>query len=169
MINLHINHIVMAMTWMTKNTLTYGLLFLIAGCVAAGTSATSFPIVSLKYRHGTKPVNLAADYAYIIDWPENRPPSFYIFNKNNRTRIKINHWDHFLSELSRLPQGIQIDSIGKCTVSFAYGMPDENKKQLNQVLEDQHIKRVRSDDYQSHVSFCYCETIDFQILYDEER
>lgn len=130
---------------------------------------SNFPIIELQFRDSIKTVNLLSDYGYIIDWPESEEPSFYIFIKPQRLRIHIGEWRVFLSELKQLPDSISIDQVWKCSVPFDWGMPKEKKNELNKLLEEKTIRLFGQTDHINHVMFCYCETVDFKILYDGNR
>lgn len=144
------------------------LLFII-DCSSLKADDSDFPIVELKFRDGIKTVNLLSDYGYIIDWPKSKKPSFYIFIKPQWLRIQISEWHSFLSELKRLPDSISIDEVWKCSVPFDLGMPKEKRNELNKLLEEKSIIVFDQSDHKNHVMFCYCETVDFKILYDGNR
>ncbi|MBT3200709.1 MAG: hypothetical protein HN350_12425 [Phycisphaerales bacterium] len=128
-----------------------------------------FPVVELKYRDRIENINLLSDYGYIIDWPKDTPPSFYLFDRKKRTRIKTNRWESFIRELKRLPNGVKIDRISKCSVSFAWAMPSEKHKELTSVLKSKAIDHVNHEDLTKHTTFCYCETRGIRILHDEAK
>jgi len=132
-------------------------------------AAGDFPIVELKYRDRTELVGLLADYGYIVDWPKGRKPSFYVFDRKRRSRFKTDRWERFIQELKRLPEGIEIDAVRRCTASFSYGMPRSKYKELRKVLDERSIRTISIDDLTRHVMFCYCETIDLRVLHDEDR
>jgi len=148
------------------------LLFLLfAGCSSTQPASSGFPIVELTYRDRTEKVNLRSDYGYIVHWVgvEGRKPVFYVFDRKRRSRIKTDRWERFIQELKSLPDGIEIDAVGKCSAPFAWGMPESNRKELQQVLEKKSIREIDVEDVTKHVLFCYCEAGDFRVLYDKER
>ncbi|MEJ2201322.1 MAG: hypothetical protein P8X63_09975 [Desulfuromonadaceae bacterium] len=154
---------------MMKKLLLIIICLLQIGCFASKRSSTDFPIVKLVYRDHTTLVNLISNFGYIVDWPENKQPTFYVFNRKKHTRVKTDQWETFIQELKQLPGGIEIDEIGKCTVPFSWGMPETQKKELQQVLASKSIKIIDKLDHRNHVNFCYCEAINFHVLSDEER
>ena len=50
-------------------------------------------------------VNLLADYGYIIDWPKDLQPTFYVFDRKRRSRIRTDRWERFIEELIRRQLG----------------------------------------------------------------
>ena len=130
---------------------------------------SNFPIVELKFPDGIKNVNLLSDYGYIIDWPESVKPAFYLFNKPQRLRLHFSEWRAFLKELQQLPDSISIDEVWKCSVPFDWGMPEENRTELYELFVEKSITRFDQTDHKNHVMFCYCEAVDFRILYDFSR
>ena len=64
---------------------------------------------------------------------------------------------------------VEINAVGRCTVPFAWGMPETKREELQRVLDDKSIRVVSIDDPAKHVMFCYCETVGVRVLYDEER
>ena len=148
------------------------LLFLLyTGCTSTQPASSGFPIVELTYRDRTEKVNLRSDYGYIVHWVgvEGRKPVFYVFDRKSRSRIKTDRWERFIQELKRLPDGIEIDAVGKCSAPFAWGMPESNREELRQVLKQKSIRVIDVEDVTKHVMFCYCEAMGFRVLYDEER
>ena len=147
------------------------LLFLLCvGCTSTQPASPGFPIVELKYRDRTEKVNLRSDYGYIVHWVgvEGQKPVFYVFNRKRRSRIKTDRWERFIQELKSLPDGIEIDAVGKCSAPFAWGMTEAKRKKLQQVLEQKSIRVIDSEDLSKHVLFDYCEAMDFRVLYDDE-
>ncbi len=113
-------------------------------------------------------VCLHADYGYIVNWGLMAPgcfpkPSFHVFDRVNRSRIKRANWDEFLEVIRRLPDGIEIECVGKCTAPFDNGMPNAKRQALEKLFDEKRINAT--EDYPK---FCYC-TGDFVILFDEER
>ncbi len=134
------------------------------------TDPCEFPIVEVTYRAGREGLLfcLLADYGYIIDWGMGDEPSFYVFDKPKGVRIKTATWGQFLEELKRLPDGIEIDPVSKCTSRFDHWMPRANHEELKQLLDGKRIETLSHHETDKHVAFCYCEA-SFDILFDEVR
>jgi hypothetical protein len=119
--------------------------------------------------HEVKNVDLIAEYGYIVDWPAEKKPMFYVFNKPSGTRIRTSNWDTFIAELRKVPDRSEVDSAGKCSVPFSWGMPEEKQKELDCVLAAKSLKPIGFADGGRHVEFCYCETKAVVVLSDEAR
>ncbi|MEK7414097.1 MAG: hypothetical protein AAB263_12355 [Planctomycetota bacterium] len=113
-------------------------------------------------------VGLKSAYGFIIAWGEGVPPTFYVFSRAEGLRIKTTLWNTFIHELQRLPDGVDIDDIAKCTVPFAWEMPDGKWQELEQILTAKSMRLIAADD-ERHTTFCYCESKGFSVLYDQER
>jgi hypothetical protein len=151
------------------------LLIAMSGCHSSSKPATAiaanqpFPIVALVYPHAIQNVDLIADYGYIIDWASDSKPTFYVFKKPGRTRLRTSSWETFIAELRTVPDGSEIDSVSKCMVPFAWKMPDDKRAELDRVLREKSIKTVSFEDQARHTSFCYCESKAVVVLSDEVR
>lgn len=133
-------------------------------------ASQSFPVVALVYSHEIKNVDLVADYGYIIDWTPDRKPTFHVFNKPQRTRIRTSSWETFLTELRKLPDRSEIDPIAKCTAPFEYGMPAEKRDDLLRVLSEKSFQEIHWEkDRPKHTHFCTCESKAVVVLADEAR
>jgi hypothetical protein len=108
-------------------------------------------------------VKLQLPYGMIVSNADtNSPPSYYLFSRNMRTILEARDVVVFLAELEKLPDGVTIDMISKCTVPFYIknGVNiDEQYKQITALLERKRFKLVSSlEEDAKHASFCYCET-----------
>jgi hypothetical protein len=159
-------------TLATKITLAVSLLLALSGCrsgapaptTAPSASGGGFPIVQLTYADRVDQVELRSDYGYIVDWPGDRRPAFYVFDRPRRTRIRVETWDAFVTELRNIPNGSEIDSVSKCRVPFAWGMPENKRQELADLLARKRLRTVAFDDQERHTDFCYCETRRITVL-----
>ena len=108
-------------------------------------------------------VKLQLPYGMIVSNADtNSPPSYYLFSRDKRTILKTHDVVVFLAELEKLPDGVTIDMISKCTVPFytPKGVNiDAQYKKITALLERKRLRLVSSlEDDAKHASFCYCET-----------
>jgi hypothetical protein len=108
-------------------------------------------------------VKLQLPYGMIVSNADtNSPPSYYLFSRDKRTILKTHDVVAFLAELEKLPDGVTIDMISKCTVPFytPKGVNiDAQYKKITALLERKRLRLVSSlEDDAKHASFCYCET-----------
>lgn len=108
-------------------------------------------------------VKLQLPYGLIISNADTKkPPSYYLFCRDNRTIVKTDDVDAFLAELERLPDGVTIDRVSKCTVGFytQHGVKmDKEYERVSSLLKRKRFKLVSSlEEDPRHASFCYCET-----------
>ncbi len=123
--------------------------------------------MQLTYSDRVKNVDLRADYGYIIDWPRENEPAFYVFNKPQRARIRTSTWEGFIAEVRKIPDGCEIDEVNKCMVPFAWGMPDDKRQELERVLSEKSVKTINLGD--QHIDFCSCESTRMDVLSDAAR
>ena len=155
---------------MRRNMLLLIVLPVMSGCTTPKPIDNEMPIVRLRYPDRTEYVTLAADYGYIIDWQAaDQSPTFYLFDRPNRKRLRFTDWNRFLHAMRSLPAGITIDEVSKCTVSFSHYMPHEKWKALDALRKAKSMRVLSVADGPRHTSFCYCETTGFEVLYDEAR
>jgi hypothetical protein len=150
------------------------LLVFCGAAIASGCAQTNSPlsretltVVRVDYdRQESSFAHLRADYGCLIDWPGQGTPAFYVFDRQARRRFKTDDWDEFLSELAKLPAGIAIDRVEKCTAGFAWGMPDEKRGEFKRVLDARSIRLMGPDDPWRTPTICTCESLNYRVLAD---
>jgi len=108
-------------------------------------------------------VMLKLPYGLIIhngDYPPGAP-LFCLFDRDQKRIMKTQDVNVLLAELKKVPDGVTIDMVSKCTVAFynQYGINiDEQYEKISALLEQKRFKLVQSlEDDDRHASFCYCE------------
>jgi len=141
-----------------------------AGCVSLGRVGLNdepMSIIAIPEKWGSTAikeyVTLQLPYGIIVSNADtNSAPSYYLFSRSRRTILKTHDVDVFLAEVDKLPDGVTIDMVSKCTVPFytQYGVNiDEQYKKISALLERKRFRLVSClGDDEKHASFCYCET-----------
>jgi hypothetical protein len=148
------------------------LLLAATGCNrthTVGSVDDSFPIVQLTYAHRIEEVRLWADYGYVIDWPGDKTPRFYVFDRSRRDRSRQATWEAFVAALRAIPDGSELDTVSRCTVPFDWGMPEGRRQELGRLFAEKSFNLVSRDDADRHCAFCYCETTRMIVLSDAKR
>ncbi|MDD2709850.1 MAG: hypothetical protein PHV34_17845 [Verrucomicrobiae bacterium] len=125
------------------------------------------PIIKLSGAHArvaaNKYVMLKMDYGLIIDNGDKKyGADYYLFLRNERRIVKTRNVRVFLTEIVKLPDGSEIDVIGKCTVPFynEYGVKIDNEyARVMDLLRRKNCRLIGSfEEDKRHASFCYCGT-----------
>lgn len=136
---------------------------------AAHSLEPFFPISEIVRENNEREVvPLIADYGYLIDWPTNAEPRFYVFDKPRRVRTMTRSWGRFLALIDALPDRAAIDRIERCTAPFAPAMPDDKRAELNTKLTRKQLQIIDVDDAR-HVTIETCEARRIGIIYNQYR
>lgn len=103
-----------------------------------------------KHNPKDEVVTADSDWSIVMRYGISQEETYCIFD-NQRNRIfSTSNYTVFLSELRKLPDGINIRDIGKCTVPFRVDFPLERMGQLNTVLEKKNCT------LEERIMYCYC-------------
>lgn len=112
---------------------------------------------SCNKRIKNETVIVDSPWSILLIYPNANESMYYIFdNKKNRI-FKTNKFDSFIDELKVIPNNTNIRNIEKCTVPFAFDLPQQYTDKLKEIME---LKQCMLQD---KIMYCYCcaEKIDF--------
>lgn len=109
-----------------------------------------------------KNICLPNDYGFLINWPGDTKPEFYLYNKLLKTITFTDDFTDFLDGLKQFPTGAKIDRIEKCQVPFSYYMPDAEREQLDDIIKNKRF--VLTDQENNNFIICTCEYRDINLL-----
>lgn len=154
----------------TSNAMKYAFLTLVCvlgvGCDSSRPAESPLKIVELRYSYGVSEVQLLADYGYIVDWPSDSKPNFYLFDNTNRKRVKFTSWKRFTDAIQKLPDGGEVDPVSKCMSGFAWGMPQAERDELQAIVETKKFHVSGGYDSPRHLDICTCESEDYEVIFD---
>jgi len=102
-------------------------------------------------------VYLFDDYGFLINYLGRTEPEFYLYSRPDWTITVTGNFNEFIAGLKRFPDQAKIDWVRKCTVSFEYGMPDNQRKILLETIKDKNVKMMAGNyDGQYYMIEC-CE------------
>ena len=102
-------------------------------------------------------VYLFDDYGFLINYLGRTEPEFYLYSQSDRTITITGSFNEFISGLKRFPNQAKMDWVRKCTVSFEYGMPDNERRILLKTIKDKDFKMMgENHDGQYYMIEC-CE------------
>lgn len=110
---------------------------------------------------------LPNDYGFLINWPDNAKPEFYLYNKPLKSITCTSDFNEFLAGLKRFPGGAKVDCIEKCQSPFAYKMPDTAEERLWEVIKTKRYKITEQED--GNFIICTCEFSEPKLLKTAER
>jgi hypothetical protein len=140
---------------MKKNTVLIMGVFLFISCQSKHLTNKSLPIMELGYQGSTKTVYLPNEYGFLIEWPDNKEPELYIYNKPANKISMSSDFPSFLSAIERFPDGVKVDRIRTCGTTSG-GMSEEYKRQLDEVIKDKNFKLTGEND--GNFGVCVCES-----------
>jgi hypothetical protein len=116
----------------------------------------SLCIMELGRLAGPEYVYLPNDYGFLIYWLDNNEPELYTYNEPEHKINMTSDFAVFLSYLQLFPDGVKVDQIRGCGIT-ALGMSQENKKLLEELIENKKFRLTNEDD--NNWGVCSCETL----------
>lgn len=94
------------------------------------------PVITIEYFEPTPPhtINLPHEYGFCIKWIDDKPPSFYLYDKPAHKITTFTDFMEFLTVLKAFPDETKLDWIDGCCAGFSYEMPETERQKLTDVI-----------------------------------
>jgi hypothetical protein len=89
----------------------------------------------------------------ILIWYDDNIKNYYIFNNKKKAVFSTGSFDTFINELKKIPDHTTIRDIQKCTMPFAYLLPEEQKDAIDALMKKKNCT------LEDRIMYCYCGAV----------